>query len=390
MSTKNANNATEAPQEVIVEAPISVTDKLPSIEDFIPESMQPYWELVQSVPFLDSAIVFLVFYFLAFVLRRYVLNLIISLTGKTETDLDDGIIELLRKPLFTTVVLFGLLVALAMAGLEKESWLRYLTPIILSFLAISWLRAFLALSGTLITYFSRDAKHFKKIDTRTEPILIIVSKIIILLIGSYILLVIWGVNPVGLLASAGIVGIAVGFAAKDTLANLFSGMFILADRPYNLGDYINLDGGERGKVTHIGIRSTRVLTRDDIEVTIPNGVIGSAKVINESGGPHQKMRVRINLQCAYESDLEQVCGVLQKIMEDNPYVCEYPAPRVRVRGFGDSGIDIQAMGWIDHPQDRGRVSHELLITIHQEFNKANIEIPYPKREITIYKTEPEE
>lgn len=387
MSNDATNKTTEAAQEAIVEAPISVTDKLPSIEDFIPEALQPYWEIIQSVPFLDSVIVFFIFCLLAFVLRRYVLNLIIKLTGKTETNLDDRVIEILRKPLFTTVVLFGLLIALAMAGFEKTSWLRYLTPIILSFLAISWLRALLALSSTLISYFSRDAKHFKKIDTRTEPILIIVSKIIILLIGSYILLAIWGINPVGLLASAGIVGIAVGFAAKDTLANLFSGMFILADRPYNLGDYINLDGGERGKVTHIGIRSTRVLTRDDIEVTIPNGVIGNAKVINESGGPHQKMRVRINLQCAYESDLEQVCEVLQNILDDNSDICEYPAPRVRVRGFGDSGIDIQAMGWIDHPQDRGRVSHELLITIHQEFNKANIEIPYPKRDVTIYKSE---
>ena len=72
-----------------------------------------------------------------------------------------------------------------------------------------------------------------------------------------------------MLALAGIVGIAIGFTAKDTLANLFSGVFILADRPYKMGDYVNLESGERGRVTHIGIRSTRILTRDDIEVTVP-------------------------------------------------------------------------------------------------------------------------
>ena len=76
-----------------------------------------------------------------------------------------------------------------------------------------------------------------------------------------------------------------GFAAKDTLANLFAGVFILADAPYKIGDFIVLDGGERGRVTKIGIRTTRILTRDDVEITIPNATIANSKIINESGGP---------------------------------------------------------------------------------------------------------
>jgi small-conductance mechanosensitive channel len=254
---------------------------------------------------------------------------------------------------------------------------------IVSVIILIWTRVALALASIIITAVSRDDNRFKKIDVRTEPLLIIGSKIIILLISSYILLMIWGINPVGLLASAGIVGIAVGFAAKDTLANLFSGVFILADRPYKLGDYVNLDSGERGKVTHIGIRSTRILTRDDIEVTIPNGVIGNAKVVNESGGPYPKMRVRIDVQCAYESDLEEVCAVLMKIADEEDLVCPYPSPRVRVRSFADSGINIQLMGWINRPEDRGRITHILYIKVHQAFREANIEIPYPKRDINM-------
>jgi MscS family membrane protein len=82
------------------------------------------------------------------------------------------------------------------------------------------------------------------------------------------------------LASAGIIGIAVGFAAKDTLANLFSGVFILADSPYKLGDYVVLEDNSRGKVTQIGLRSTRMLTRDDVEVTVPNSIMGNTKIIN--------------------------------------------------------------------------------------------------------------
>ena len=183
-------------------------------------------------------------------------------------------------------------------------------------------------------------------DVRTEPLLIISSKIILMIVCAYMVLVVWGINPVGLLASAGIVGIAVGFAAKDTLANLFSGVFILADRPYKLGDYINLDSGERGQVTHIGIRSTRLMTRDDIEITVPNGVIGNQKIVNENGGPGHSMRIRLNLQCAYEANLEQVEEVLMNLVSQQDDIRKHPAPRVRFRGFGDSGINLQLLGWI--------------------------------------------
>ncbi|OQW99996.1 MAG: hypothetical protein BWK74_00755 [Desulfobacteraceae bacterium A6] len=89
-------------------------------------------------------------------------------------------------------------------------------------------------------------------------------------------------------ASAGIIGLALSFAAKDTLANLFSGVFILADAPYKIGDFIVLDSGERGEVTNIGIRSTRLLTRSDIEITVPNSIMGNTRIINEAGGRHQK------------------------------------------------------------------------------------------------------
>ena len=96
-------------------------------------------------------------------------------------------------------------------------------------------------------------------------------------------LLIWGINPTAWLASAGVIGIAVGFAAKDSLANLFSGIFIVADAPFKIGDYIVLDSGERGAVTHLGMRSTRLLTRDDVEITIPNAVIANAKTDHHSG-----------------------------------------------------------------------------------------------------------
>ena len=91
------------------------------------------------------------------------------------------------------------------------------------------------------------------------------SKIVVFGLAVYCFLVTWDLDLSAWLASAGIMGIAVGFTAKDSLANLFGGLFVIMDSPYKLGDFINLDSGERGRVIKIGLRSTRLLTRDDVE-----------------------------------------------------------------------------------------------------------------------------
>ena len=99
------------------------------------------------------------------------------------------------------------------------------------------------------------------------------------------------------------------------------------------------------------------------------------------------MRIRLSVQCAYDADLDAVTQLLMEIAETEDSVCKYPGPRVRVRGFADSGISIQLMTWIDHPEDRGRITHLLYMKVHKAFAEAGLKIPYPKRDITITKAE---
>ncbi|MCH8272636.1 MAG: mechanosensitive ion channel family protein, partial [Candidatus Marinimicrobia bacterium] len=182
-------------------------------------------------------------------------------------------------------------------------------------------------------------------------------------------------------ASAGIVGIAVGFAAKDSLANLFAGFFIMVEAPYKVGDFINLDSGERGRVTDIGLRSTRLMTRDDVEITIPNSVIAGSKIINESGGPSEKERIRISIGIAYGSDIDLVRETLVDIAKRNHYVQDEPEPRVRFREFGESQLSFQLLFWIAEPVLRGRVIDQLNSEIYRMFKEKKIEIPFPQRTI---------
>jgi small-conductance mechanosensitive channel len=160
-------------------------------------------------------------------------------------------------------------------------------------------------------------------------------------------------------------------------------VFILADAPYKLGDFIVLESGERGKVTHIGIRSTRILTRDDVEVTVPNSIMGNVKINNETGGPHEKYRIRIKVGVAYGSDIDKVQSVLLDVAKMNSEVCQTPAPRVRFRSFGDSSLHHELLCWVGEPVLRGRVSHALNSEVYKQFLKESIEIPFPQQDVHI-------
>jgi MscS family membrane protein len=374
---------TTNPEVVEAGEPISTVpliESLPDVAEWLPQSLIPFWDLVSRVPLVAAIVVALAFFMLAVVVRFAISRSLARLAGLTTSALDDRIVRDLRKPIFTTIFYPGLALAIQTASLPFGSSL--LVKLSFSIVVASWMRATLKITGSLLPILEKESR-FNLVEPRTVPLFDLTIKLLTILIGSYVLLLIWGINPVGWLASAGIVGIAVGFAAKDTLANLFSGFFIVADAPYKIGDYINLDSGERGQVSAIGLRSTRLLTRDDLEITIPNGIIANAKIVNESGGPYLKIRNRIQFGVAYGSDVDRVCEVVTRIGEEHQDTCSDPYPRVRMRGFGASSLDFELMVWIEHPEQRGLIAHDLYMEIYRTLNREGIEIPYSKHDVFI-------
>ena len=193
-----------------------------------------------------------------------------------------------------------------------------------------------------------------------------------------------GVSFTTVFASAGIAGVALALAARETLANFFGGISILMDRPFKTGDFILLESGERGVVVNVGIRSTRLLTRDDIQIAIPNSIITNTKVINESA-PQPRFRVRIKVGVAYGSDIDLLEKTLLDISQANRLVCKSPEPRVRFRSFGESALDFDLLCWANNPIDKGRLVHELNQTIYKTFKTEGIEIPFPQRDVHLIK-----
>jgi MscS family membrane protein len=190
-----------------------------------------------------------------------------------------------------------------------------------------------------------------------------IAMLVVLAGAIFLFLSLWKINITPLLASAGIAGVAVALAAN--------------------GDYIILDSGERGEVAEIGLRSTRILTRDDVQISIPNSIITNTKVINESA-PEPRFRVRIKVGVAYGTDVDQVEEVLLTVARDNALVVPEPEPRVRFRTFGDSSLDFELLCWAHRPHDKGRIIHQLNRATYKAFEQAGIVIPFPQRDVHMH------
>lgn len=380
MQTENAENLAK---DAVEQADVSdVTQIINSLSSYLPESWRPYWEQIQSIPLLGFILIVILGYVVAKIGQMIFTKSLSQITKRTKSDVDDRLIEAVKKPFFLTIFFFFLGMAVKTIGLSPNLE-GTLIRVLASILVMTWMMRGFKVLHILLDTLSRNKDRFEAIQPKTIPLFELVGKILLIALGSYILLIVWGINPTAWLASAGVLGIAVGFAAKDTLANLFSGFFIIADTPYKVGDFVNLDSGERGMVTHVGMRSTRLLTRDDVEITIPNNVIGNAKISNESSGRWEKSRIRIKVGVAYGCDVRQVCDILQKVGEDHPGTSSKPAPRVRMRAFGASSLDFELLAWIPEPVLRGKIKHELHMQVYDALNAANIEIPYTKQDIYI-------
>jgi len=331
-------------------------------------------------PIVQALVIVLGAVLLALLARQVFHRVVSRLVSRTRTSMDDSLVGSLRGPLVVSILLLGF--GWAVLSLELPPKITFVLLAAMKTVAvIVWSRAMFSLGTTMLDALSQRIDSFSWIQPKTMPLLDMVLKVVIVAGFLYFALIAWNLNITSWLASAGIAGIAIGFAAKDTLANLFAGMFIVADAPYKIGDFVVLDNQIRGQVMDIGIRSTRILTRDDVEITVPNAVIANAKIVNETGGPHQKMRIRVKVSVAYGSDVDQVCEVLMGCTTDLEHGCTTPVPRVRFRALGESGLDFELLVWVDEPVYRGLVLHELNTRVYNALNQAGIEIPYPKLDI---------
>ena len=197
-----------------------------------------------------------------------------------------------------------------------------------------------------------------------------------------------GVNVMPFIAGAGVLGVAVGFAAKDTLSNLIAGILLIIDRPFEIGDRIEVwsapsGSASWGDVIDIGLRATRIKTTDNIVIIIPNNEIMTRDIVNYTT-IYASIRVRVNIGIAYDADITKAKALIIQAANSVDWILPEPAPKVVVRSFGESSVDLQLRIWIKNARKRMDTIDHITDTVKTLFDENGIEIPFPKRDITIY------
>jgi MscS family membrane protein len=319
---------------------------------------------------MQAAVIVLVSFIGAKIVEWGVAHMLSRLGRRTRSDLDDQVIEMLRRPIFGTALLAGVAVALALVHPPHPfGFIGF--GLIKTLIIVLWFTFTVHVSTVLLKWMAQQPRRFSIVQPITLPLFEIATKLLLIGGALYFILISWKVDVTGWLVSGSIIGIALGFAARDTLSNLFAGVFILADTPYRLGDFIILDKGERGRVTKIGLRSTRLVTGDDVEITIPNSIIANSRIINESR-PMVRQRMHVPVGVAYGSDIDRVRQILLDAAKTNPQVCEEPEPRVRLSALGESSLNCELLCWINDPGIRGGVRDALNTSIYKGLSKAGI------------------
>jgi len=212
-----------------------------------------------------------------------------------------------------------------------------------------------------------------------------VAKFLIAIIGLMVILNSLGVSVTAPLAALGIGGIAIAFALQSTLSDFLSGVYLMADRPVRVGDYIELDSGQKGYVTDIGWRSTKIKELPNNMIVIPNSKLASCIVTNYYL-PEKEMACLVQVGVSYKSDLEKVervtIDVANKILKKVQGGVPKFEPFIRYHTFSDFSINFTVILRVKEYVDKYLLTHEFIKELHKRYRKEGIEIPFPIR--TVY------
>lgn len=322
------------------------------------------------------------FFIIAKLVKYFLAKWVYRITKHTETELDDKIVEAARGPVFFIILLSGLY--LALDNLPFPLKIKTISDgIIYIFgVGVGLLLAYRVVNVFLEWYTQSITKKTEsQLGKEFLPLIEKIVFIFIFLTGLIIVLKHFNYDILSLITALGVTSLAIGLAAKDTLANMISGFTLMLDRPFRVGDRVQLASGEIGDVVEIGLRSTRIKTLDSNVLVVPNTELVNTKVINQCY-PDKTIRGRIKIGIAYRSDIDKAKQVMLDIARSHKQVLKEPVPFVLFTEFGDSALILLMFYWVYNCFDLFVIQDEINSQIKKRFEQEGIEIPYPVR--TVY------
>jgi len=323
-------------------------------------------------------------------LGRWVINLILEklllrITKRTKNNLDNQILNAARLPLYFLAVVFALDIALRRLSFLPWDWNTWLKE---GFFIFYFLVGFI-FSWRLVTHFFRWYEDEMAQGTETNldkqlfPFFERIALILLSTIGIITILSYYEIDITAMVTTLGIGSLAVALAAKSTLEDTISGFMIMVDRPYRIGDRIELmDLDTWGDVVDIGLRSTRIRTRDNRMVIVPNSVIGKSLVVNYAY-PNDQYRLQIHIGVAYGTEIEKA----RQVMIDTVQKVEGVLPDRPVEAlfleFGESTMIFRVRWWLESYVDTRRMFDRVNTALYNALKKENIQLPFPQLDVNL-------
>jgi len=230
----------------------------------------------------------------------------------------------------------------------------------------------------LLDWVIHRALERSTVDETTASFVETVVKYVLLGIGLIQALSSAGIDAAAVLASLGIVGLTIGFAARDALSNLISGLLIFWDRPFVIDDLVEVEGSY-GRVDTITLRSTRVVTTDGRMLAIPNTTIINSVVASYTNFPH--VRLNISVTIGVDQDIDRASRVLVGLVKENPDYLSDPAPRVVVSALNDFNVELQLQAWYKNEYNHLAEQYDLRERVFHALIDAGVTMPFETIEL---------
>jgi len=314
----------------------------------------------------------------------FLLNRVFSrITKQTKNNLDNQILEAFRVPLYLLAVILALDVALGRLNFLPADWNSW---IIDGIFVLYFLVGFTLVWRLVTNIFSwlGDEVSLKTNATLDEQLFPFFQRVVLILISAIGIITIlshFDINITAMVTTLGIGSLAVALAAQNALEDTISGFLIMVDRPYRIGDRIELmDLNTWGDVVDIGLRSTRIRTRDNRMVVVPNSLIGKSLVVNYAY-PNDQYRLEIHIGVAYGTDLEKARQVMVEAVQGVEGVLDDRPVEALFLEFGDSALVFRVRWWLESYVDTRRMFDRVNTAIYNALIREKIQLPFPQMDI---------
>lgn len=306
-----------------------------------------------------------------------------KLVQRTQTNLDDAFIAAGQSPLRMMILFVSMEMALGEISAIPEQWQPEIDRTFFVIYAFVIFLFLYRLLGGLITWYGREIAHQTETDLDDQFLGLfryiaqigLTITVVIIVLGRY------GIEVSALVTTLGIGSLAVALAGQETLGNMLAGFTIMVDRPFKIGDRVEiLDIDTWGDVVEIGLRSTRILTRDHRMVSVPNSVIGKRLVVNYSD-PNTVYRVQTHVGVAYGTDIEYVRQVMIEAIRAEDWVMKDRRIEALFLEFGDSSLNFVVRCWIENYMEARRILDKMNTVLYRALNEAGVAIPFPQRDV---------